>query len=107
MLGMRTSRVSVSTTNGSIDFEGPLDPKGRYDFATHNGSMTFTLPGDVSARFEISTFNGTFESQIPARRPSASEIPIGEDYTATLGAGEAHVVIESFNGPIRIRRAGR
>lgn len=103
--GIRSSRVSVSTTNGGIEYEGPLDPKGRYDFATHNGPMTFTLPGDVSARFEISTFNGVFESQIPARMPKRSEIELGDDFTATIGAGEARVVIESFNGAIRVLRA--
>lgn len=109
---IQSSRVEVETTNGRIEWSSPLNPAGRYTFATHNGEILLMLPTNTSARVRGEMFNGTFESELPAtttgltssrRNPAAF---LGQEFTATLGGGDATVNVETFNGSIRIRRVG-
>ncbi|MES2124773.1 MAG: DUF4097 family beta strand repeat-containing protein [Gemmatimonadota bacterium] len=105
--GIRSSHVEATTVTGPVEFEGPLSPDGHYSFESHTGSITLTLPADVSARMAVSTFGGDFKSQIPALRPADASDNDPGDFTVVLGKGAAaRVTVESFNGSIRINRAG-
>lgn len=103
--GIHSSFIEASTVNGGVDFEGPLAADGQYRFESHSGGITMTLPGDVSARLKVSTYSSKFYSQIPATRSADSDDGDQSEFTATLGKGEARVVVESFNGAIRVIRA--
>lgn len=105
--GIQSDHVEAATVTGPVEFEGPLAPEGHYRFESHTGSITLTLPVTVSARMDISTFLGDFKSQIPATRIGGGDDDEPGDFSVLLGKGPAaRVAIESFNGSIRINRAG-
>ena len=102
-----SSDIELSSVSGSVDFSGPLDPKGRYSFTSHSGTVTLTIPSSTSARFTVETFNGEVDSDFPFTlqpnpRNGARQ---GQKLEFNVGAGEARVTAESFSGGIVIRRA--
>ena len=100
-----SSDVDLSSVSGSVDFSGPLDPKGRYSFSSHSGTVTLTVPSSTSARFSIETFNGEVDSDFPYTLQPNRDRRNGQRLEFNVGAGEARVTAESFSGGVVIRRA--
>jgi DUF4097 and DUF4098 domain-containing protein YvlB len=100
---VRGTSVTASTVNGQINFEGPLRRDGTYRLSTHNGDLTLTLAADVGATFRVSTFGGNVQADFPVQVRGA---PGGGSLSFALGDAGASVELESFNGAIRLRRAG-
>lgn len=94
-------RVEATNVQGSIVFVGPIHPDGVYRLSSHNGGVAITLPCDASARITASTYNGTLQSDCPV---TLQEGPRARRFDITLGAGEAQIVLTSFNGKIELRR---
>ncbi len=62
--GVSASGNSIfKTGNGSISFDGTLDPNGgTYLFTTGNGSIDLTVPGNASLRVIFDVDNGSIDS---------------------------------------------
>jgi DUF4097 and DUF4098 domain-containing protein YvlB len=122
---MQATELSASSVNEVVEYSGTLDPRGSYNIESHNGGIILGFPADVSATMRISTFNGVFSSpDIPAvtngsrsdngndkgsKGGKGNKRNLGSDsgdqeFTATLGKGEATVTLDSFNGNITVRR---
>jgi|RhiMethySRZTD1v2_1073278.scaffolds.fasta_scaffold19552_8 DUF4097 and DUF4098 domain-containing protein YvlB len=97
--------VDATTVSGEVDFSGPLDPKGHYNFQSHSGSVTLTIPATASARFSVETFNGEVDSDFPFTLQPSRERRQGQRLEFNVGGGEARVTAESFSGGITIRKA--
>lgn len=102
---MRASSATVSTVNGDITYDGTLAANGRYEFTSHNGNLVLTLPDGTNATFTVRTYNGGLMTEVPVQG-SREGLERGRAVTLTLGTGAADVSLESFDGEIRIRRAG-
>jgi len=102
LAGVRSPSVEVSTVNGDICYQGGIAKGGHYSFATHNGDVSLTLPDDASASVSVSTFSGDFESEFKAKLADTG----GKRFSFTLGSGDAEIALESFEGTVRLRRAG-
>lgn len=100
---VRSGQVECSSVNGSLDYEGELRPGGHYAFSTHNGDITVVLPAKASADVSVATFNGAFESSFPV---SFTRTHRGKRFRFVLGEGLSELELESFQGTIRLRRAG-
>ncbi len=106
------SSVDASSTNGSIEWTGGFNSAGRYHFESHNGIVLLTVPRSLDARLRITSFNGGFDSAIPATTTGNGagnrhdDWPGEREITATYGRGSATVVIETFNGRVRVRGIG-
>ena len=99
------ARVSASTINGSIQFTGRIRDDGDYSFDTHNGDATVVIAAGANANVTVATHGGSVESDFPVQlRGDAGRM--GE-LQFELGRGGARLRIESFNGVIRILRAGQ
>ena len=99
----RAAFVRLESTSGEIDFAGPLDRSGRYEFTSHSGTITLTVPGDVDAQMSVQTFSGELESDFPLTlRPGSGSRPRRFDFT--LGSGGARITAESFSGDVNLRR---
>ncbi|MBI5710405.1 MAG: DUF4097 family beta strand repeat protein [Candidatus Eisenbacteria bacterium] len=94
--------VEGATVNGDITYLGTIRDDGRYRFATHNGDVTVVMPEHVNAAISMETFNGGFESSFPVTFRGSRRRHL--DFT--LGSGGAEVRLESFQGTIRLLRAG-
>jgi len=99
---IRSGQVECSSVNGDLDYDGELRDGGRYSFSTHNGAITVSLPAKPSVDITVSTFNGEFESAYPVSFTRQH----GKRFRFTLGSGGADLELESFQGNIRLRRAG-
>ncbi|HXV77132.1 MAG TPA: DUF4097 family beta strand repeat-containing protein [Candidatus Polarisedimenticolaceae bacterium] len=90
------------TVSGSIEFEGALDPTGRFDFEAVSGDITLRIPAGTAADFDVETFSGTIVNELgPEPRRTSEHLP-SKSLAFSTGAGGARVSIESFSGTVRI-----
>ena len=102
----RASSVRLETTSGDLDFTGPLDRAGRYEFNSHSGTITLALPPEASAQVSVETFSGELDTAYPITLTPAGRGVRPRRFEFTLGAGGARVTAESFSGDINLRRTG-
>lgn len=93
--------VHVATVDGDVHFAGRLSPGGSYRLATHDGDLVVFLPEGTGARVSVSTFDGDFESEFPV---VAERFQGGRQLSFTLGGGGSELVLQAFDGEIRLRR---
>lgn len=98
-----SSAVTAETQSGDIDFAGAVLNGGTYRFYLHSGDALLTLPTELSARVRVSTFHGDFESDFPVM---VSGFTSGRAFDFTVGGGDAEIVVEAFDGEIRLTRGG-
>ncbi len=99
-----TRSLEASSVNGAIVFHGPIHSDGWYSMETHNGTIDMTIPQNASATISAFTYNGEFDADFPVTVTKAGP---GKATTFTLGAGEAHIELETFNGSIVLKRSNR
>ena len=102
----RASFVRLETTSGDVDFAGPLDRAGRYEFNSHSGTITLALPPDAGARVSVETFSGDLDTAFPLTLMPNDRGGRPRRFEFTLGAGGARVTAESFSGDVNLRRTG-
>ncbi|MFH1765463.1 MAG: DUF4097 family beta strand repeat-containing protein [Gemmatimonadota bacterium] len=101
MEGIDSHRVSAKTTEGEIEFSGRLLAGGEYGFFSHGGEIQLRLAPPVNLEATILAYEGDFESDFPVK---AKGYRSGEGLEFTLGTGGARLVIETFDGEIRLLR---
>jgi DUF4097 and DUF4098 domain-containing protein YvlB len=102
--GIESSDVLATSTNGNIEFDGPIRSDGRYRLTTHNGRVTVGVQEGANATVTVSTYNGRYTSSFPV---SITETGPDRRYTFVIGTGSARIEASSFNGNIEFRRPGR
>ncbi len=95
--------VEASSVNGSVDFTGPFQPRGRYRLISHRGNLRVGVPVDAAVDVSVANFNGEFESGFPLRAVPRTK---GRRFTFTLGGGGSSLELQSFDGLIQLLRAG-
>lgn len=104
---LRSRWVRVESVSGEVEFEGTLDPAGRYDFDVHSGDVRLAVPGDASAQVSIETFSGTIDSDFPMTlEPGGRRRDRERRMDLTLGRGGARVRVETFSGAVTLVRVG-
>lgn len=108
MRGVTARYVRAKSTSGDIEYEGTVDPAGRYELGSHSGAVTLVVPKDASAQLTVSTYSGSIESDFPITlKPGEHGIGVTRRFTFEIGKGDARVSAESFSGDIYIRMKGR
>jgi hypothetical protein len=100
----RASFVRLESVSGEIDFGGPLDRAGRYEFNSHSGTITLGLAPDAGARVSVETFSGSLDTAFPLTLAPGSRDERPRRFEFTLGGGGARVTAESFSGDVNLRR---
>ena len=108
----RAKVVRIESVSGEIEYNGPIDRDGRYEFRTHSGDVTLGLPGDVSAQLDMETFSGDIDSDFPLKLPADRDDddrpgPRQHHVIATLGGGGARITANTFSGTVHLQRASR
>jgi DUF4097 and DUF4098 domain-containing protein YvlB len=99
---IESADIDANTVDGDIEYTGTIQEHGRYRLASHDGNVTLTVPR-INATVSVSTFSGSLESDFPVTLSGAKP---GKRMTFTLGSGSARIELESFDGLVRLRRAG-
>ncbi|MEP6493744.1 MAG: DUF4097 family beta strand repeat-containing protein [bacterium] len=108
--GITGKVVRVKTTNGDVNYDGLIDPAGRYEFGSHSGDITLHVPRDASAQLTVSTWSGGIDSQFPITlKPGEHGIGASnaKRFTFEIGGGAARIAAETFSGDITISSNGR
>lgn len=99
---IRGKMIEAETVRGNVRFSGWIQDAGRYRFSSHGGNLDVALPVDPNATISVATFRGGFESSFPIEIRDRR----GRKFSFTLGSGGATVDLETFEGMIRLSRAG-
>jgi len=102
MQGIDSQDVDASSVNGSVQFDGPFQPRGRYRLVSHNGNLRVGVPVGADVDVSVSAFRGAFESGIPVAIGPHGK---GRRFTFTLGDGGSSLELQSFQGLIQLLRS--
>jgi hypothetical protein len=105
---IRTKYARARTTSGDVEFDGTIDPSGRYDFGSHSGSVVLAIPGGTDATLSVQTFSGEVESDFAIRLEPGDHRMGGHPrrFEFTLGDGGARIAAETFSGDIHLVERG-
>ncbi len=100
LVNVDSRQVTARTVDGAITFSGPVHARGRYRLSTHDGDVTVTIPEGTNATVSVANYEGDFETQFPVTLRGAR----GHRVDFILGDGSATLVLESFEGDVRLLR---
>jgi DUF4097 and DUF4098 domain-containing protein YvlB len=104
--GARSKSVRAESVSGRIAYGGTLDPAGNYVFKSHAGGVTLDVPADAGATVTLQTFSGNVDSDFPVTLESGkSRMGHESRFEFRIGNGRSRVILETFNGNIRIQRS--
>lgn len=92
--------LTAQTVGGDVEFDGPIHQGGVYTLVTHDGEVTAVVPEGVNAVVSVSTFDGSFEAEFPV---VLDRFRGGREMSFTLGSGGARIILQAFDGDIRMR----
>lgn len=95
-----STRISLETTDGDVDFLGRFLPGGHYSFVSHGGDMVFSIREPVDLDVSALVYDGDFRSDFPVR---ARGFRSGEEVEFTIGGGGARVSLKTFDGDVTLR----
>jgi len=83
---------TLETTNGSMHFQGTIDPQGSYKMTTNRGNIDVTLPANAAFQMDASTHSGSiynaFGNAVVGSTPRAPiMITIGNGGSITINKG--------------------
>lgn len=95
--------AKLSTVNGSTnaDFD-LLQPSSKINLSTVNGTVNLTIPSDANATVKADTVNGSIKNDfgLPVRKGKY----VGRDLYGKIGTGETEIKLNSVNGGLSITR---
>lgn len=105
MTRAKSRTVRAESVQGSLAYDGSIDPAGSYTFATHAGRLTLAVPPSAGATVILETFSGDVESDFPVTLESGRSRKHHETrFEFRIGDGRSRISLETFSGAIRIRR---
>jgi DUF4097 and DUF4098 domain-containing protein YvlB len=96
--------AELDTVNGELDASVSQLTSSRLKLSSVNGSLRVTLPSDAKANIQASTVSGHISDDfgLPVKRHQF----VGQSLHGELGGGGAEVRLSNVNGTIEIRHAG-
>jgi hypothetical protein len=101
MSQVESADVEASSVNGSVDFSGPFQPRGRYKLTSHRGNLRVGVPVGSAVDVSVANYNGAFESGFPVLTTPRER---GRRFTFTLGGGGSSLELQSYEGLIKLMR---
>lgn len=108
LTGVTSKAVHAATVSGEIEYEGNIDPSGRYEFRAHSGDVRLEVPENSSAQVSVETYSGSLDTEFPLTLPPGQRTTgRPRRFEFTLGSGSARVTAVSFSGDIVLARRAR
>jgi hypothetical protein len=102
--GPSLKRGYFESVTGDIVFDGALEPGSSVGFQTHSGRVEMTLPRDAGADCLVTTIEGALQVDFDVPGALERDGAQGPEREFTIGDGGAQVKIQTFDGPVAIRR---
>jgi len=95
--------VSASSVNGAVRVRmGSADWDGKLKISSVNGSITLDMPVDTNAEVHFSSVNGSLDSDFPLNVSGMSFGP--KHLHGTIGSGGRDLDVSTVNGSLHIRK---
>jgi len=108
LTGVTSKSIYIETVSGEVEYEGNIDPSGRYEFRSHSGDVRLAIPENSSAQFSVQTYSGSLDTEFSLTlQPGQRATGRPRRFEFTLGSGSARVTAESFSGDIVLTRRAR
>jgi len=102
--GVLAASSQLSTSTGTVTFDGAIGPQGSYQFLTNTGSVNVTLPGTSAFHVDASTTTGSVWTDFPGlvvQHPSM----VGSEMHADVGSTpQAMVTLRTNTGSVSLHR---
>lgn len=98
----RLTGLEMSSTSGSLVFEGGLSKGGDYEFHNVSGDLDLHFGASPSAHFDVSSFSGDIDNSFGPKASRVSKYSPGMELHFTNGGGDAQVNVRSLSGEIHI-----
>lgn len=98
----RITGLEMSSTSGSLVFEGGLSKGGDYEFHNVSGDLDLHFGASPSAHFDVSSFSGDIDNSFGPKATRVSKYSPGMELHFTNGSGDAQVNVRSLSGEIHI-----
>ena len=89
----------VQTINGTIKFQGSIEPKSHNRLSTLNSSIKVALDADPSLKLKAATLNGRIRCEVPGFVASLHKC---HKLEGIVGEGEAELIAKTMNGSIAV-----
>ena len=93
-------RFDARTTNGSIKFQGSIEPGNGSTLYTTNGNIKVALDAEPSFKLKAATVNGRVRCEVPG---FVAAVEKRQELEGTVGAGETELIAETKNGSIVVQ----
>jgi DUF4097 and DUF4098 domain-containing protein YvlB len=100
LTGIDAERVTATTVDGDVTYEGAIHDGGRYRLSTHDGDVTLQVPERASATVSVTSYDGDFQTEFPIVLRESRR----RQFSFTLGEGSALVELQAFDGDIYLKR---
>ena len=94
-------RFDARTTNGTIKFQGSIEPGTDNRLSTTNGNIKVALDDNPSLKLTAATVNGRVRCEVPGFVASVEKRH--KLLKGTVGAGEAELSAKTVNGSVAIQ----
>ncbi len=98
-------QIEINSNSGSMKFTGEFQTGGQYNFGTQNGSILLLIPVKSSCKINASYGFGAFNYEIPLQNIIKGASPKAQSLSATMGSGDANVILRTYSGAIRIKKS--
>jgi hypothetical protein len=93
--------VELMSMSGSVEYAGPIAPKGRYQLQAHSGDVRVVVGGNVGFDLRAETYSGRIRQEgIDIKGATTSP----RSLRGTVGDGSAVVVATTFSGNVIVSR---
>ena len=92
-------RFDVRTINGTIKFQGRIEPKSHNRLSTLNSNIKVALNAEPSLKLTAETLNGRVRCEVPGFVAAVNK---HHKLEGTVGDGEAELMAKTVNGSITV-----
>lgn len=93
-------RFDARTTNGTIKFQGSIEPGTDNRLSTTNGNIKVALDDNPSLKLTAATVNGRVRCEVPGFVASTEK---RQQLKGTVGEGQAELIAKTVNGSVTIQ----
>jgi hypothetical protein len=94
--------VELTSMSGTVEYAGPIAPKGRYQLQAHSGDVRVVVGGNVGFDLRAETYSGRIRSDATIDLKGATTS--ARSLRGTVGDGSAVVVATTFSGNVIVSR---
>jgi hypothetical protein len=96
--------VELNVSSGTAFFTGAIHPERRYRLRTLSGEVSMGVPDSVGFTAVLTSYSGQLETDFQFANDSQTPRRTNKRVIGKYGDGSGRIELDSFNGPVRLRK---